>query len=511
VQIPELIANGRIRADVALVQVTPPDAHGWVSLGISVDIVMAMLRVAGTIIAEVNPRMPRTHGDTLIPVERIARLVPVEREVTEYRHPPIDDIAEQVARYVADIIEDGATLQVDLGRIPNEALKHLKHRRNLGIHSNVITDGVLDLIKAGVVTGARKTLHPGRVVASFCLGTRELYDFIDDNPLFEFRPIEYVADPEIVARNNAMASLSQAFAIDLTGQVCADQFEGGFYGGVSTLPDFHRGAVRSPGGKSIICLRSTTDDDERSRIRFQLLPGEGVGLARHDVHYVVTEFGIAYLFGKSMQERALALIELAHPKFREELLAQAREAHLVRSDQRMMSPRQYMIEEERHVDLTDQRHILIRPARASDAMGLKDLFHALSAQDVYTRFFRRMTSLSYDDAQRLCNVDFDRDVAFVAVEGPRENETIIGAGAYFLNPTTNYAEVAYMIAPAWQGCRVGSGLQKRLREFAQARRIKGFIAEVLPSNGKMISLARAGGDLIEQEDDEDGCRIKTTF
>ena len=472
---------------------------------------MAILRVAATIIAEVNPRMPRTHGDTLIPVERIARFVPVEREVTEYRHPPIDDIAEQVARYVAEIIEDGATLQIDLGRIPNEALKHLKRRRNLGIHSNVITEGVLDLIKTGVITGAQKTLHPGRVVASFCLGTRELYDFIHDNPLFEFRPIEYVADPAIVARNHAMVSLSQAFAIDLTGQVCADQFEGGFYGGVSTLPDFHRGAVRSPGGKSIICLRSTTDDGERSRIRFQLLPGEGVGLARHDVHYVVTEFGIAYLFGKSMQERSLALIEIAHPKFREQLLTQAREAHLVRSDQRVMSPRQYMVEEERIVDLADQRRVLIRPARADDAMGLKDLFHALSAQDVYTRFFRRMTSLSYEDAQRLCNVDFDRDVAFVAVAGPRENEKIIGTGAYFLNPTTNYAEVAYMIAPAWQGCRVGGGLQKRLREFAQARRIKGFIAEILPSNQKMIRLARAAGDLIEQEDDEDGCKIKTTF
>ncbi len=456
VQIPELIANGRVRPDVALVQVTPPDAHGWVSLGVSVDIVMAILRVAGTIIAEVNPRMPRTHGDTLIPAERIARFVQVEREVTEYRHPPIDDIAEQVARYVADIIEDGATLQIDLGRIPNEALKHLKQRRNLGIHSNVITDGVLELIKAGIVTGAQKTLHPGRVVASFCLGTRELYDFIDDNPLFEFHPIEYVADPVIVARNHAMVSLSQAFAIDLTGQVCADQFEGGFYGGVSTLPDFHRGAVRSPGGKSIICLRSTTDDGERSRIRFQLLSGEGVGLARYDVHYIVTEFGIAYLFGKSMQERALALIEIAHPKFREQLVTQAREAHLVRSDQKMMSPRRYLVEEERVVDLADQRRVLIRPARADDAMGLKDLFHALSAQDVYTRFFRRMTSLSYEDAQRLCNVDFDRDVAFVAVEGPRENENIIGTGAYFLNPTTNYAEVAYMIAPAWQGCRLGA-------------------------------------------------------
>ncbi len=511
VQIPELISNGRIKADVALIQVSPPDADGMVSLGVSVDIVMAILKTAGTIIAEVNPNMPRTCGDTRIPLDRIAHIVPVDTPITEYRHPSADDVAEQIASYVAEIIEDGATLQVDLGRIPNEALKYLTARKDLGIHSNVITDAVLDLVRQGTITGSRKSLHPGKIVTSFAIGTRALYDFLDNNPDVEFHPIEYVARPSVVMQNHKMVSLTQGFAVDLTGQVCADQFEGSFYGGVSTIPDFHRGAVRAAGGKSIVCIRSTTEDGKQSRIRFQLLPGEGVALARYDVHYVVSEFGIAYLFGKTIQERALALIEIAHPDFREKLLADAKAANLVKPEQKLPSQRPYMVEEERAILTRDGRSLRVRPARASDAMGLKDLFHKLSSNDVYTRFFRRMTSLSYLDAQRLCNVDFEQDVAFVAVEGPRDHEVIVGTGAYFLNQTTNFAEVAYMIAPEWQSKGVGSALQTRLREFAVSRRVKGFIAEVLRTNTKMLSLARAAGDDVSEHDDGESCNITTTF
>jgi acyl-CoA hydrolase len=231
-QIPHLMANGRLRADVAFVQVSPPDAHGFVSLGISVDIALSVLRHARTIVAEVNPFMPRTLGDTFVHVDRIDRFVRAERPLIEYAHQPADAAAERIARYVAEIIEDGTTLHVDLGRIPNETLKQLRHRRDLGIHSNVITDPILDLIEEGVITGRHKTLHPGKIVASFCIGTRKLYDFVHDNPVFEFRPIEYVADPAVVAQNHKMASLTQAFVIDLTGQVCADQYLGEFYSGV---------------------------------------------------------------------------------------------------------------------------------------------------------------------------------------------------------------------------------------------------------------------------------------
>jgi acyl-CoA hydrolase len=288
-----------------------------------------------------------------------------------------------------------------------------------------------------VITGRHKTLHPGKIVTSFCIGSSRLYEFLHDNPLFEFQPIEYVADPAVVAQNHKMASLTQAFVIDLTGQVCADQYQGEFYSGVSTQPDFHHGAARSLGGKPIVCLRSTTDDGKQSRIRPSLLAGEGVTLARSDVHYVVTEFGIAYLFGKSMRERAMALIEIAHPDFHENLLNEAKKQSLVPAAHRLRGGRAYLVEEERVVALKSGSKVMLRPARGGDVQSMQVMFHRMSSEDVYMRFFRRVSALTYEEAQRLCNVDFDKDVAFVAVAGSRENEEIVGTGAYFLNPSTN--------------------------------------------------------------------------
>jgi acyl-CoA hydrolase/RimJ/RimL family protein N-acetyltransferase len=494
-QIPHLTANGRITTDVAFVQVSPPDAHGFVSLGISVDIAMSVLRYAKTIVAEVNPFMPRTLGDTFLHADRIDRFVRVERPLVEYVHQPADAAAERIARYVAEIIEDGATLHIDLGRITNETLKHLHTRRNLGIHSNVITDPILDLIEEGVITGRHKTLHPGKIVTSLCIGSHRLYEFLHDNALFEFRPIEYVADPAVVARNYKMASLTQAFAVDLTGEVCSDQFHGELYSGVSTQPDFHRGAAKSREGKPIVCLTSTTDDGKESRIRPSLLAGEGVTLARPDVHYVVTEFGIAYLFGKSVRERALALIEIAHPDFRESLLYEAKRQSLVPAAHRLGGGLGYLVEEERAVRLKSGSKVMLRPARGSDIQSMQVMFHRMSSEDVYMRFFRRVSALTYEEAQRLCNVDFEKDVAFVAVVGPRENEEIVGTGAYFLNPSTNLAEVAYMIIPEWQGSGLGASLQQRLKEFAIERGVRGFVAELLQANSAMLNLAKRLGKI----------------
>jgi RimJ/RimL family protein N-acetyltransferase len=357
-------------------------------------------------------------------------------------------------------------------------------------------------IERGVITGRHKTLHPGKVVTSFCLGSRRLYEFLHDNALFEFRPIEYVADPAVVAQNHKMASLTQAFAIDLTGEVCADQFHGEFYSGVSTQLDFHRGAARSPGGKPIVCLKSTTDDGKESRIRSSLLAGEGVTLARPDVHYVVTEFGIAYLFGKSVRERALALIEIAHPDFRESLLEEAKRQSLVPAAHRLGGGRGYLVEEERVVQLKSGSKVMLRPARGSDVQSMQVMFHRMSSEDVYMRFFRNVSALSYEEAQRLCNLDFDKDLAFVAVVGPRENEEIIGTGAYFLNPSTNLAEVAYMVVPEWQGSGLGAALQQRLKEFAMDRGVRGFVAELLQANRAMLNLAKRLGNIeIKTEDD----------
>src|SRR5438132_11514724 len=328
------------------------------------------------------------------------------------------------------------------------------------------------------------------------------YDFVDDNPLLAFLPIDQVCNPQEVAGNARMVSITQAFAIDLTGQVCVDQFEGEFYGGVSTQVDFIRGAGRSPGGKPSICLSSTTDNGA-SRIKPLLEVGDGVGIARSDVHYVITEYGIAYLFGKSIRERAVALIEVAHPRWREELLRAAKQLGYLGSDQFLASQAAYPVHEEHMVALKNGANVLIRPARAADAGALQALFHRLSPDDVYTRFFRRVRSLSYAELQTLCNVNHETEVAFLAVTGPRESEVVVGSACYFLNSTTNIAEIAFMVAPEWQGQGLGTALQARLREYAIGRGVRGFVAEMLPRNARMLRLATHAPGTVSTTGDED--------
>ncbi len=490
-QVPQLIENGRIAFDVALIQVSMPDEYGFVSLGVSVDITKMAAQKAKHVIAEINPNMPRTLGDTFLPLDEIDTLVMVETPVIEYTHKPVDPVAECIARFVSRLIEDGSTLQIGLGRIPNELLKYLTNRKDIGSHSDVITDPIVDLIEKEVITGKRKTLHKGKVVASYCMGTRRLYDLIDRNPMFSFHPLEYICDPSVIAKNSKMVSVTQAFAVDLTGQICSDQFQGEFYSGVSTQPDFIRSVAQSPGGKPIVCLPSTTEDELTSRIRPQLLEGEGVTIPRSDIHYVITEYGMAYLFGKSIRERTIALIEIAHPQFRPWLLEEAKRLCYVRPNQTLKSLVAYPVEEERDVILKSGASVLVRPARARDVRGLQDIFYNMSKKDVYMRFFAYLKALSVDEAEHLCNVDYENEMAFVAAVGDPENEKIVGSSCYFLNPTTNLAEVAYMILPEWQGMGLGSLLQNRMTEYARARGIRGFTAEVHEGNDKMIKLAQS--------------------
>ncbi len=510
-QLPFLLENSRFPVDVALIQVSAPDRHGFVSLGISVDITHKVLHHARRIIAEVNPSMPFTLGDSVVHLSRIERLVLNDTPVMEYTHPPADDVAEEIAEYIAGIIEDGSTIHVGLGRVPNAALARLHDRRDLGIHTDVITDSVLDLIENGVVNGRRKSLHRDKVVTSYCLGTKRLYDHVCLNPTFEFRPVEYVCEPLVVAQNNCMVSVTQAFAVDLTGQVCIDHLDGDFYGGVSTQPAFMSGAARSRGGKPIICLRSMTEDGGASRIRPQLLAGEGVGIPRADVHYVITEYGVAYLFGKSIRERALCLVEIAHPDQRAGLLEEAKRLGYLPPQQCVRNFQEYRIQEERSVTLKDGRELNIRPARGSDGGKLQALFHAMSEEDVYRRFFRRVKSLSFTDAQQLCNVNFEDEVAFLAVAGERESEEIVGGSCYFVHHATNIAEVAYMVARDWQGAGLGSALQQRLKEHALRCGVRGFKSEILRANAPMIALAHRGGERVEVAWNEDLCEVTAYF
>jgi len=511
-RVPEMMALGRIAVDVALIQVSPPDAFGYVSLGISVDIIPAAVARARLVIAEVNPAMPRTMGDSTLHISRIHQLVPVSTPITEMeRLPAQEDDVQRIARYIAGIIEDGSTLQIGLGHLAHESLQYLTERKDLGIHSDVITDAILPLLEHGSLTGARKTSQPFKIVTSMALGSRRLYDLIDGNPLFDFQPIEVLCHPQTLAAQYKMVSIAQAFAIDLTGQVCMDQFDGQFYGGLANQAEFLRGASRAPGGKPILCMTSTTADGLHSRIRPALQTNESATIARTDVHYMVTEYGMAYLFGKSIRERAIALIELAHPKFRPELLAQAQALGYVSSEQSLHNLRAYPVEEERTVTLKDGRTVLLRPAQSSDAQGIRDLFHHLSATDVYTRFFRSVRGLSDLEVQRLCNVNYENEVAFVAMTGSREEAHIVGQACYFTNPSTNLADTAFMVHPDWQGCGLGTALQDCLAQHAKRRGLRGFVADILPDNTRMLRLARSASEQVQVEKNRDAVHITSLF
>lgn len=326
-EIEGLFESGALPLDVVLMQVSPPDAHGFVSLGTTVDCTLTATRCAKTIIAEVNERMPRTHGDTFIHVSRISAIVETSRPLLELHAEPCTETHLRVARNVASLIPDGATLQTGIGGISEAVLECLGDKRDLGIHTEMCPDGVVDLIESGVINGERKTLHRGKAVVSFVLGTQRLFDCIHENPSFEFRSISYTNDPFVVAQNDRMVAINSALQVDLTGQVCADSLGTRPYSGFGGQIDFIRGAARSKGGVPIIALPATAMHCDVSRIVPVLEPGAGVVTSRADVHYVVTEFGIAYLHGKTLRERAQALIAIADPRFQQELEDFALRAH----------------------------------------------------------------------------------------------------------------------------------------------------------------------------------------
>src|SRR5271166_4562422 len=326
-EIEGLFESGAMPLDVVLMQVSPPDAHGFVSLGTTVDCTLTAARCASVVIAEVNEQMPRTHGDTSIHVSRISAIVETSRPLLEVCTEPFTELHMRVARNVASLIPDGATLQTGIGGIPEAVLTCLGDKRDLGIHTEMLSDGVIELIESGVLNGERKSLHRGKAVAAFVLGTRRLFDFIDENSSFEFRSISYTNDPFVVAQNDRMVAINSALQEDLTGQVCAESLGTKPYSGFGGQQDFIRGAARSKGGVPIIALPSMALGGSLSRIVPVLEPGAGVVTSRADVHYVVTEHGIAYLHGKSLRERALALIAIADPRFRAELEDFAVRAH----------------------------------------------------------------------------------------------------------------------------------------------------------------------------------------
>jgi len=328
-EIPALFRSGRVPIDVALLNVSPPDAHGYCSLGTSVDCALQAARGARLVIAQVNPAMPRALGDSFLHVDQIDWMVDVNAPLPEVKPGPVSETEQAIGNAVSSLIEDGATLQLGIGAIPNAVLSTLGNHRQLSVHTEMFSDGVVDLVERGVITGERNPLHPGKLVTSFVMGSQRLYDFVHDNPQVEFHPSDYTNDTAIIRRNHRMVAINSAIEVDLTGQVCASSIGTRIYSGMGGQVDFMRGAALAEGGKPIIALPSTAAHGTVSRIVADLAPGSMVTLTQGHVHYVVTEHGIADLYGKSLSERARALIRIAHPAFRDELEATARGRHLL--------------------------------------------------------------------------------------------------------------------------------------------------------------------------------------
>lgn len=490
--IPRLFKSGQLGLDVALVSVSPPDDHGFCSLGVSVDIGYAACRSARSVIAEVNPNMPRTLGDGFLHVSEIDAFVAVETPIIEFSSSTSDPVTAQIGRNIAVMIDDGATLQTGIGAIPSAVLNALGDKNDLGIHTELFGDELVAAIERGNVNCRQKTLHRDRVVATFVLGTRPTYDAIHNNPFFYLAPTEYVNDPNVIARNDRMVAINGALEVDLTGQVVADSIGSRIYSGIGGQVDFIRGASLSKGGKPILTLPSTARGGEVSRIVAQLAPGAGVVTSRADVRYVVTEYGVAYLHGKTLRQRALALIRIAHPSFRDALLAQAKELGLVPQDQPSVEVN-YPAHLAREIHLNDGTALWLRPILPTDDQLLRRHFHTLSPEAVHHRFHRAIRMLSDRVVSDLVNVDYQRHMALVATERVGEVETIVATARAIFNDVDMTAELAFAIIDPYRGRGLGRVLLAALIDHARSQRIVALKGYIEQDNRAMIHLMETCG------------------
>ncbi|MBW1806688.1 MAG: GNAT family N-acetyltransferase [Deltaproteobacteria bacterium] len=485
--IPRLFKSGRLPLDVALIQVSPPDEQEMCSLGISVDIVSSAAENAGLVIAQVNPQMPRTQGDSTLSVHDLDILVPADVPLLEVEPPEPTEVSRKIGQHVASLLEDGSTVELGIGNIPHALVEFLKTKKDLGIHTEMFTDSIIELIDSGAISGSRKSSNKGKIVASFCMGTRRLYEYIDGNPLFSFKPTEYVNDPYVIGKQNRMVSINVALEVDLTGQVCADSLGTKFFSGIGGQTNFNIGAGRSPGGRAIITLPSTAKDGKISRIVSRLSPGAGVVTTRGDVHYVVTEYGVAYLYGKSVKERSLALISIAHPDFRAELLKDAIEIKYLRSELTEMGGKIHVEPQELKTSmlLDDGTQVNFRPVHLTDEHRMKDLFYALSKETIYSRWMSHLKRIPQEEIQNYVYIDHRNQVAIVGTLPESHGEDIIAIGGYYLDPKTNRAEVAFTVRDKWQKRGIGTFLLNYLIRIARRNGIAGFTAEVLRQNKAM--------------------------
>ncbi|MBC2710951.1 MAG: GNAT family N-acetyltransferase [Desulfosarcina sp.] len=488
-QIPRYFANHRIGLDVALIQVSPPDEHGYCSLGVSIDITLAGMQNAKLVIAQVNPRMPRTWGDSFVHIDDIDYLVQYEEPLVEAL-PSIknSETSSRIGFYVNQLVDDGATLQIGFGHLPYAILQNMTNKKDLGIHTQLITDGFLPLFKKKVITNRKKTLLPGRVVASLCMGSEALYRYVDNNPMFYFRSSEFVNDPTVIARNDNLISISSALEVDLTGQVCSDSMGYLFYSGIGDQVDFLRGSAMSRGGFSVIALPSTAQNGTVSRIVPHLSEGAGVATTRGDVNFVVTEYGIAELQGKSIYQRVMELAQIAHPKFREELIDLAKTRHYIFSDQLPPSQDDLIFIEgyKNRLTLKNGKTVEFRPLLPSDEFAYRNFFYSLQEKTIYFRFFYKMKLFSHEVVQQQwASVDYRKNISMIGLVRIGGHQEIVAIGSYADESDTE-AEVAFVVREDFQGMGIASFLLADLERIAKENNFKAFSATVLRENIAML-------------------------
>jgi acyl-CoA hydrolase len=492
-QIPKLFSSHQIGLDAALVQVSPPDKFGYCSLGVSVDITRSAMEHAALVIAQVNPRMPRTWGDSFVHVDEIDHFVWFEEPLVEMVTDTAEnEIAKRIGHFVSQLVDDGATLQIGFGYLPNMILRYLDQKKDLGVHTQLITDGLMPLFEKGVVSNRKKSLLPGRVVASLCMGSEKLYQFVDNNPAFYFRSSEFVNDPTVIARNDNLVSISSALEVDLTGQVCSDSMGHLFYSGIGDQVDFLRGSAMSNGGFSIIALPSTARQDRVSRIVPHLSPGAGVATTRADVNFVVTEYGVAELQGKSIYQRVMELAQIAHPKFRDDLIQAAKKRHYIFADQLPPSQEDLLFLEgyKSTLKLSNGRMIHFRPLLPSDEFAYRNFFYSLQAETIYYRFFYPMKLFSHEIIQKQWSaVDYRKNMSMIGFVQRSGHHEIVAIGTYAQDDETQ-AEVAFVVREDFQGMGIASYLLETLEEIAIENDYRRFVATVLQENQAMLEIFR---------------------
>ncbi len=511
-EIPDLIKRGQRRCQAVLLQLSPPDKHGYCSMGIHVDIQRAALESADLVIAEINPNMPRTFGHTEVHLDQIDYLVEVDTPLLEIPVTEPDKTAMRIGFHIARLIENGSCLQMGIGNIPNAVLKFLGDKHDLGIHTEMFSDGVLELIKNGNITNRYKKVQPGKIVTSFTMGSRELYDFVDDNPAVRFLTSDIVNDPRVIAENDRVVAVNSALQVDLTGQVCADSIGYKFYSGIGGQVDFIRGAALSKGGMPILALPSTALKGTVSRIVPTLDEGAGVVTSRGDVHYVVTEYGSAYLHGKTIRERALALISIAHPDFRSELLQSMVERQYVFQDEKVLQQdyRKYP-EDLEHWHQFKHHNLMIRPMKVTDERTVQEFFYSHKPETVYNRHFNSKKQLSRHEAASLVCVDYENQMALAAFEKVDQGEQLVGVARYTLNPRRNFAETAVVVHEEYRRQGIADHLLTQLQEYAEKQGIEGFYSEILPSNRAVLELHRKRNHAVKYSEDHEVFHVKNSF